>query len=301
VVYPTPSWNNNHYAYLAGAVPIEVPVHRDDNFMPSARSLEPLLRDARLLCLNTPLNPSGTMLEPDQAEEIGRLVVEENARRRRTGERLLFLMYDQVYWMLTFGGRRHVTPLDRVPEAAPYVIFVDGISKCFAATGLRVGWAVAPPYVTSRMRDYLGHVGAWAPRPEQVATAGILDNPEAIQRYLERTRAGLQARLDDLYQGIQGFQAEGLPVDAISPQGAIYLSVRFGLIGRTMRGETCRTNEQIRRYLLEEAGIAMVPFQAFGLKEESGWFRLSVGAVSREDIREGLSRLKRALQAVVAG
>jgi aspartate aminotransferase len=295
VVYPTPSWNNNHYTYLTGGVPVEVPVRAEDNFMPTAAMLEPVLRDARLLCINTPLNPAGTMLSADEAEKIGRLVLEENRRREATGQRSLFLMFDQVYWMLTFGGRRHATPLERVPELAPYVVFVDGISKAFAATGLRVGWSVGPAFVIARMRDYLGHVGAWAPRPEQVATAQLLDAPEAIARYLIRTRGDLEARLEDLYQGIQAFKAGGLPVDAVSPQGAIYLSAYFGLIGRTLYGTRCTTNEQIRKYLLEQAGLAVVPFQAFGSKEENGWFRLSVGAVSREDIAKGLVRLKAAL------
>jgi aspartate aminotransferase len=83
-------------------------------------------------------------------------------------------------------------------------------------------------------------------------------------------------------------RAEGLPVRAIAPQGAIYLSVQFDLIGRG--GIT--TNEQIRRLLLERAGFAIVPFQAFGLKAETGWFRLSVGAASVEAIRDGLARVR---------
>ena len=84
---------------------------------------------------------------------------------------------------------------------------------------------------------------------------------------------------------------DGLPVHAIPPQGAIYLSVQFDLIGRG--GIT--TNEQIRRLLLEKAGFAIVPFQAFGLKGETGWFRLSVGAVSPAEIEAGLARVRAAL------
>jgi aspartate aminotransferase len=82
---------------------------------------------------------------------------------------------------------------------------------------------------------------------------------------------------------------DGLPVNAIEPQGAIYLSVQFDLL------ERFGTNEAIRRFLLEEAGFAVVPFQAFGLKREDGWFRLSAGAVSLCDIEEGLQRVRRAL------
>lgn len=296
VVYPTPSWNNNHYAYLAGAVPVEVATDAASDFMPTAAQLAPHLAGARLLCLNTPSNPAGTMLGADEAERIARLVVEENRRREATGARPLLVMFDQVYWMLTFGGRRHATPLDRVPEAAPYTLFVDGISKGFAATGLRVGWLVGPPTLVSRMRDFLGHVGAWAPRPEQLATARLLDDTEAMRRYLAQTRGELEARLGALHRGLLALKAEGVPVDAVAPQGAIYLSAWFGLIGRTVDGVPVRTNEQVRRILLEKAGLAVVPFQAFGLKEENGWFRLSVGAVSLADIEAALPRVKAALR-----
>ena len=78
----------------------------------------------------------------EELTRIGEMIVEENNRRRATGEQAVYLMYDQIYWMLQFGSSRHVTPVELVPEMAAYTIFVDGISKGLAATGLRVGWAV---------------------------------------------------------------------------------------------------------------------------------------------------------------
>ena len=91
----------------------------------------------------------------------------------------------------------------------------------------------------------------------------------------------------------------GLPVEAVPPAGAIYLSARFALAGkRTPDGETLRTNEDVRRYLLGAAGFAVVPFQAFGVDADTGWFRLSAGAVSLADIEEVLPRLSAAIEAV---
>ena len=87
-------------------------------------------------------------------------------------------------------------------------------------------------------------------------------------------------------------KADGLAVDAIAPQGAIYLSAHFDLFGKTVQGVAVRTNEDIRKLLLQHAGLAVVPFQAFGLKEDSGWFRLSVGAVSRDDIAQAFPRMR---------
>jgi len=199
-------------------------------------------------------------------------------------------MWDQIYWMLTFGDNRHFTPPQLVPESARWTIFVDGISKAFAATGLRVGWTIAPPHITSRMRDILGHVGAWAPRAEQVAVAKFLGMQDEIDRYHEQMIRELQLRLDLLHDGFEEMRRDGLPVRAISPQGAIYLSAQFQLPGRT--------NEEIRKLLLDRAGFAAVAFQAFGLKKEDGWFRLSAGAVSPDEIRAGLRRVRAALEAL---
>ncbi|HEX5315236.1 MAG TPA: aminotransferase class I/II-fold pyridoxal phosphate-dependent enzyme, partial [Candidatus Kapabacteria bacterium] len=90
---------------------------------------------------------------------------------------------------------------------------------------------------------------------------------------------------------------DGFPVDAIPPMGAIYLTAQFNLIGRKTRsGTVLKTNEAIRKYLLEEAQLALVPFQAFGSEENTGWFRLSVGAVSMEEIEKMLPRLRNALE-----
>ena len=289
VIYPTPSWNNNHYTYLAGGKPIELVVGAETNFMPTADMIRPHVQDARLIAVCTPLNPTGTVMARHDVQAIAELVVEENDRRWAIGDRPLFLLWDQVYWMLTFGDNRHWTPPQLVPEAAAYTIFVDGISKAFAATGLRVGWTVAPPAVTARMRDIIGHVGAWAPKAEQLAAAAFLRQKDEIEAFHEEMVRELRLRLDALYDGLKAMRAEGLPVNAIAPQGAIYLSVQFDLL------ERFGTNEAIRRFLLEEAGFAVVPFQAFGLQREDGWFRLSVGAVSLRDIEEGLQRVRRAL------
>ena len=291
VVYPIPSWNNNHYTYLVGGEPVEIAVGPETNFLPTAELIRPHVREARMICVCTPLNPTGTVMSREEVARIAQLVVDENALRAARGDRSLLLLWDQVYWTLTFGENRHYAPPQLVPEVTPYTIFVDGISKAFAATGVRVGWTVAPPHITARMRDLIGHIGAWAPRAEQLATAKFLGDKEAIARYHETMIRELRLRLDLLHDGIESMRGEGLPVRAIPPQGAIYLSAQFDLIGRGFD-----TNEEIRRFLLDRAGFAAVPFQAFGLKQDTGWFRLSAGAVSPDAIRAGIDRVRDALR-----
>lgn len=300
VVYPVPSWNNNHYCHLVGARGVQVHCRADEAFLPTRDLIAPHLRDARLLALNSPLNPTGTAFDRETLSDICDLVLEENARRG-PNERPLFVLYDQVYWMLTFGDTRHFDPVSLRPEMSDYTIYVDGISKPFAATGLRVGWTAGPPDVVRKMAAIVGHMGAWAPRPEQIATADFLCARDEIDAYHAVMKDEVKTRLEILFDGMEALRSEGMPVEVIPPMGAIYLSVRFAVNGmQDQHGETLETNEDIRRYLLRKAGVAVVPFQAFGSSEENGWFRISVGAVSKSECAAIFARLRTALQPLAA-
>jgi aspartate aminotransferase len=299
VVFAVPSWNNDSYCELVGAEPVIVECDASTGFLPSAEMLRPVIRGARLLALNSPLNPTGTVLDADQLAAICDLVLEENARRG-AGERPLYVMYDQVYWMITAAGVSHVDPVTLRPAMAPYVVFVDAISKAFAATGLRVGWVVGPADLIKPMGDIIGHVGAWAPRPEQVATARLLADHASVDRYIDNMRREAGARLDAVHDGLAAMQRDGFPVECIRPQGAIYVSGRFALHGmRTPDGNVLETDEDVRRYLLRAAGLAVVPFGAFGVQHDRGWFRLSIGVVSVAQIEGIFPPLRRALDALV--
>jgi aspartate aminotransferase len=301
VVYGVPSWNNNYYSHMVSAVDVPVACGPDTAFMPTRTQLEPVLQGARLLALNSPLNPCGTAFSAESLGEICDLVLEENARRSAS-ERPLYVVYDQVYWQLTFGNVAHVDPVTLRPEMAQYTVFVDGISKAFAATGLRVGWVVAPSRIVNVMNNVLQHIGTWAPRAEQVATASLLNQPDEIATFRAELTSGVQARLRLLHDGIRALRAAGHPVDVVEPMGAIYLSARFDLYGRTVRdGTVLRTSQDIRTWLLREVGLGVVPFSAFGSKEESGWCRLSVGAVSLDEIDAVLPRLRAGLEALSKG
>ena len=300
VVFAVPSWNNDSYCDLVGAKQVIVECDASTGFLPTADVLRPIIRDARLLALNSPLNPTGTVLDAEQLAAICDLVLEENARRR-AGERPLYVMYDQVYWMITAAGVTHVDPVSLRPAIAPYVIFVDAISKAFAATGLRVGWAAGPADVIKPMADILTHVGAWAPRAEQVATARLLSDHASVDRYVDNMRREAAARLDAVHDGLTAMQQDGFPVECIRPQGAIYVSGRFALHGmRTANGELLETDEDVRRYILRAANLAAVPFGAFGVQHDrGGWFRLSIGVVSVAQIEAVFPPLRRALETLV--
>ena len=142
-------------------------------------------------------------------------------------------------------------------------------------------------------------MGGWAPRAEQLATARFLDDEAAGARFLAGFKRAVTARLWHLHEGFEAMRMRGLPVESLAPMGAIYLSARIAAQGqRLSTGETLHSSEDVRRYLLEAAGFALVPFRAFGVEQDEGWFRLSVGAVSLEEIDAALPRVEQALAAL---
>lgn len=298
VIFPVPSWNNNHYCHLTGAVPVVVPTRPEADFMPTAADLAPHLSGATLLALCSPLNPTGTVFTKAALEEICDLVLLEN-QGRGPDEKPLYILYDQIYWLLTFGETQHFDPVSLRPALRDYVIYIDGLSKCFAATGVRVGFAFGPAVVIDQMKSILGHVGAWAPKAEQVAAARFLPQTAAVDGYLDGFKAGLQRSLQALYDGLQALEAQGYPVAAIAPAGAIYLTARIDVLGRTTPGgQVLATTKDLTSYLIQAAGLAMVPFSAFGAEATDPWFRLSVGAESVASIEAALPRLRVAIDAL---
>ena len=297
VVYAVPSWNNNHYTHLNKGQACEIVAGPENNFMPTAADIAPHIKGAALLCLCTPQNPTGTTLSKEELERICDLVIEEN-KSRADDEKKLHVLFDQMYFTLTYGDVQHYHPVMLRPEMRDYTISIDGISKAFAATGVRVGWAMGPAHIIMKMKALLSHIGAWAPMAEQQATADFLDDKAAVNNYLSEIKAKLEERLWKIYTGFDDLKKKGYPVDAIVPQAAIYLTIKIDLKGKTAGDKVLMTQADVTQYILAEAGIAIVPFYCFGADGESPWYRISVGTCRLEDLPDVFSRLENALKAL---
>jgi aspartate aminotransferase len=295
VLFPVPSWNNNHYSFLSHANSVALETKAENNFMPTAAEIKPYISEINMLALCSPLNPTGTVFTKEGLEEICDLVIEEN-KRRPEGSKPLYVMFDQIYWVLTYGGTKHFDPVSLRPEMRDYTVFVDGVSKSLAATGVRVGWAFGPARVIDKMKSILSHIGAWAPKAEQLATAMYLDNEKAVDTYLDSFKGELLQRLNGFYDVFTKLKKEGFSVDAIAPQAAIYLTVQLDLTGySTADGKKLNTTSDVTAYILSEAKIALVPFSAFGSSVNSSWYRLSVGTSRLSDIEAVYIQLKDSL------
>jgi aspartate aminotransferase len=296
VIYATPSWNNNHYTHFVEGEHAVIEAKAENNFMPTADEIRPHIKEATLISLCSPQNPTGTTFNKKELEAICDLVLEENARRRDK-EKKVYIMYDQMYWHLTYGDIKHYNPVSLRPAMRDYTVFIDAISKVFAATGVRVGWSMGPASIISKMKSILGHVGAWAPMAEQKAVAKFLGNKPAIEKYLVHFKSELEERLRRIYNGFKKLKEEGLPVDVIAPEAAIYLTIKVDASGKkTPDRKIVETQADVTAYLLNEAGLAVVPFYAFGSSRNNPWYRLSVGTCKKEEIDEMIGKLGEALK-----
>jgi aspartate aminotransferase len=202
-----------------------------------------------------------------------------------------------MYGHLTYGSIIHYDPVSLRPQMKEYTIYVDAISKAFAATGVRVGWSMGPAAIIEKMKAILSHIGAWAPMAEQKAVARFLQNKEAINGYLIQFKNEVEERLNKIYKGLIQLKNEGFDVDSVAPEAAIYLTIKINLVGKKLLdGTTINNQSEVTSYILQYAGLAVVPFYAFGANSNSPWYRLSVGTCKKEEIDEMLGKLRKALK-----
>jgi aspartate aminotransferase len=298
VIYAVPSWNNNHYSHFVGAEHVVVEAKPENKFMPTVDDIRPHIKGATLIALCSPQNPTGTTFTKEDLAAICDMILEENASRR-DDQKKLYLLYDQMYWHLTYGDIKHYDPVTLRPNIRDYTIYIDAISKVFAATGVRVGWSLGPARIISKMKAILTHVGAWAPMAEQKAVAKFLQQDQAIDAFLRHFKSEIELRLRTIYDQLMQLKKEGLPVDAIAPEGAIYLTVKIDAVGKkTANGDLLQSQADVTEYLLNEAKLALVPFYAFGASKSSPWYRLSVGTCKKEEIGEMIAKLRDALKRI---
>ena len=284
VIYPTPSWNNNHYSFLNSCQICEIQTTAENKFLPLASDIEKHISRANLIAICSPQNPTGSMYTKSQLLEICDLVILENSKR--TDKKPVYVMFDQIYSELVYSGQ-HLNPVNLRPEMKKWTISIDGISKSLSSTGVRVGWAFGPTEVISKMKSILTHIGAWASKPEQLACAKYLVSDD-YNTFILNQREKLQLRLNGLYRGLIGLKQRGLPVDVLKPEGALYLSVKIDLLNR----EEFKNSLDIQKWVLDTCGVALVPFSAFGCSSQIPWFRASVGNLEISSIDDVIGSLE---------
>ena len=146
------------------------------------------------------------------------------------------------------------------------------------------------------MKSLLTHVGAWAPKPEQEAVSVFLEHTENVDFFVNDFKNKMSESLSALHHGIQDMKSRGLAVESIKPMGALYLTIELDFLGKIKPdGSPIVDSSDLVFYLINEAGVALVPFSAFGNSRNMPWFRASAGGLSLNEIKTMLPRLETAL------
>ena len=245
---------------------------------------------------------------PFQMENRGKRSLVLDLTRAEARDALLRLV-DRADVFITnlLPGRRRKYGLDHASLLARCPRLVVGGINGYGSRGEQADWPAfdyAAYYARTGMMDAMRDEGV----PPSLQRPGVGDHAAASNlvcgilaalRLRDADGRGRYVEVSLLHTGFQGLKKDGLQVDSIPPMGAIYLTVRINPFGRrTPAGQVLQTNEDVRKYMLTDAGIGIVPFQAFGVPGDEGWFRLSVGAVSEDEIKAALPRLARAMQAL---
>jgi aspartate aminotransferase len=277
VVYPVPSWNNNHYTFLHHGYSEPIECKPENSFFPTVEDIKGTLNEARLICICSPQNPTGRIISPEVLKGICEAIVEENKKRDEAN--YCYLFFDQIYSDLSQEGQ-FVHPVLLCPEIRDFLICADGISKSLCATGVRVGWLFGPSDIISKMTELFSHIGAWAPKPEQNAVSAYLNEYEDMTRFVEGKRKEYGKIVDKICTRLELMRDRGFGVDCQRPEGGIYISVRLDYV------HSFGSTEEYISYLINSCGLGIVPFKYFGSKTNKGWFRISIGNIDLKKIED---------------
>lgn len=282
VLVPSPYWVSYvEMVRLAGGVPVLVAAEEADGFVPSPGALEAACTPrTRALLINSPANPTGAVWP----EELLAAVAELALRRDLT------LISDEIYDRLVYGGvaPRSIAALS--PEVKERTVVVNGVSKSYAMTGWRIGYAAGPAPLIQAMDNLQSHSTS---NPNSIAQAAALCALTGPQEPLEEMRREFEARREIMVQGLNRIPG----MSCRRPPGAFYAFPNVsGLLGRVGGGEALTDSTALARFLLTAGRVAVVPGAAFGTDQ---YLRLSY-ATSRERIAEGLRRMGEAA-ALLAG
>ena len=257
---------------LAGGVPVVITTDVASGFRATIDQLEAARTPrTKVLLFVSPSNPTGAVYPRDEIEAIGRWAVDQG----------LWVLTDEIYEHLVYGGAEHHSMPVLVPELAERCVVVNGVAKTYAMTGWRVGWMIGPPDVVTAATNLQSHetsnVANVSQRAALAAVSGDLSAAAAMRDAFDRRRLIIHAMLNEI---------EG--ITCILPEGAFYAfpSVE-GLLGRDIRGHRATTSAELAELAIDEAKVAVVPGEAFGAP---GYFRMSY-ALGDDDLVEGVSRL----------
>ncbi len=276
MLIPSPYWvSYPEQARLAGATPVFIQSHAENGFKITPEDLERAITPrSKLLIFNSPNNPSGAVYDSELLQKLADVLA---------GTSILVLT-DEIYEKIVFDGRTHVS-LASFPEIKEQVVVVNGVSKAYAMTGWRIGYAAGPKEIISAMTKIQGHstsnpntIAQWA------SVEALSHDSESVQNMV----AQFHKRRDYVYKRLSAMPG----IQCAKPEGTFYIFPKISdYFGKTYRSYKILNSFDFCQFLLEEEKVAIIPGGAFGM---DSFARLSF-ATSDQDLEEGMNRIERGL------
>lgn len=271
VIVPDPGFPTYYSAIkYCGAVPVSVPLYESNHFRMNPEDLRKRITSkTRLIILNSPSNPTGAVMKPEEIDEVARIAEEHD----------IYLLSDEIYARMVFDGGNHFHTPARLDECKERTIIINGFSKAFAMTGWRLGVAIGPKEVIEKMGLVVQTIVSCV--PPFIQLAGI----EAIkgdQTLIEKMMAEYQKRRDILVAGLNNIPG----IKCIKPEGALYVFPNIAGTGMT--------SEEFADFALEKAGVALLPGNNFG-EHGQGFVRLCY-VNTLENIELAIKKLAQAIK-----
>ncbi len=275
VILPSPYWlTYPELVKLAGGKTVFIKTTANDGYKMTAEELSAAVTDkTKLLILNSPNNPTGAVYSEKELSAIAKVCEEKG----------LYVISDEIYEKLVYGGEKHVSIAALSPYMKEHTVVVNGMSKSYSMTGWRIGYLAAPKEIAKAVSSMQSHTTSNACSIAQYASVTALESEES-DKFIEKMQETFDERRKYMVKTLQSTEGIILP----EPKGAFYVFADVSAFyGKTFMGEKVTGSLSFAELALKK-GVAVVPGIAFG---DDDCIRLSY-AISIEDIKEGLKRLK---------
>ncbi len=278
VIVPTPCWISYiEMIKLTGGKPVLISMDEDNGFdLDMEKIVSKINHKTKAILINSPNNPTGAVYKREDLEELGKLAIEKN----------FYIISDEIYEKLVYDGYENCCTASISPEIKEKTITINGVSKSYAMTGWRIGFAVGPKEVIKAMSDYQGHTTTGPNSPAQYASIEALRNSDV---FVEEMRKEFDSRRQFIVNRLNEIPG----INCFLPRGAFYVMPNISkFYGKSYRSFTIHNPMDMCDYLLEESRIAVVTGAAFLAPDN---IRISYSN-SIENIKEGVDRMEEALK-----
>jgi len=274
VILPVPYWvSYTEIIKLNGGVPVLVATNKENDFKMTKQELQNAITSkTKAILINTPNNPTGSIYSEQELRDIAKIAVANN----------LFVVSDEIYERLTYDGKKHISIASLGDDIKELTIVINGMSKAYAMTGWRLGYAAGNERLIKAMSSVQSHAVSHPNSITQHASAIALNGPQDDLHNMVEQFAKRSSYMYDRLSAIKGLKC-------LKPEGAFYVYVDITCyMGKSLCGQTIKSSLDFAQILLEKGQVAVIPGAAFGT---DNFIRLSY-ATSMETIEKGIDRFE---------